>query len=152
MGVKHCLWGASSSHPLLFELILVLLAESFPASLLLPRHSNHKDENGNIQFHSKPFQVVRAHFSLRYSFSEHLSSRETVFKAICAQTVGFTSCAEGLSLPAECSLCLGQLVMGTHNVCCRGGSCEAPRSGSDSCPAHSERRDVSSKSTTTRGS
>lgn len=97
MGIKHSLWGASSPHPLLFEISLILLAESFPASLLFPRHSNHKDENYNTQSHSKLFQVVRAHFFLRYSYSEHLSSRETVFIATCAQTMGFTSCAEGLS-------------------------------------------------------
>lgn len=53
-------------------------------------------------------------FSQPHSFSEHLSSKETVFKAICAQTMGFTSSAEGLSLSAKCSSCLDQLLTGTH--------------------------------------
>lgn len=34
--------------------------------------------------------------------------------AICAQTMGFTSCAEGLSLSTRHSHCLGQLLTGTH--------------------------------------
>lgn len=53
-------------------------------------------------------------FSQVHSFSEHLSSGETVFKATCAQTRGFTSSAEGLTLSDECSSCLPQLLTGTQ--------------------------------------
>ena len=154
-GLSTALQGASSSHPLLFELYLtVLLAESLPASPLFTRHSNYKDENCNTQFHSKLFQMLRAHFSQVHSFSEHLSSRETVFKAVFAQTMGFTSSAEGLSLSADCSSCLDQLLTGTHTCVAKVATVKHQGLGSesDSCPAYSETHDVSSKSIrTSRG-